>query len=55
VDLSEYEDFHDTYQSIGRFLDEVYTRKHIHSALAYLTRAEFEQNWLAKQPEPVLK
>lgn len=55
VDLSEYEDFHDAYQSIGRFLDEVYTRKRIHSALGYLTPAEFEQNWLAQQPEPVLK
>jgi transposase InsO family protein len=55
VDLSEYEDFHDAYRSIGRFLDEVYTRKRIHSALGYLTPAEFEQNWLAQQPEPVLK
>jgi len=55
VDLSEYEDFHDAYQSIGRFLDEVYTRKRIHSALGYLTPAEFEQNWLAQQPEPALK
>lgn len=55
VDLSEYEDFHDAYRSIGRFLDEVYTRKRIHSALGYLTPAEFEQNWLAQQPDPVLK
>jgi transposase InsO family protein len=55
VDLSEYEDFHDAYQSIGRFLDEVYTHKRIHSALGYLTPAEFEEKWLAQQPEPVLK
>lgn len=55
VDLSEYADFHDAYQSIGRFLDDVYTRKRIHSALGYLTPAEFEQHWLAQQPEPVLK
>jgi transposase InsO family protein len=55
VDLSEYEDFHDAYRSIGRFLEEVYTRKRIHSALGYLTPAEFEQYWLAQQPEPVLK
>ena len=33
VDLSEYSDFHDAYQRIGRFLDDVYTRKRIHSAL----------------------
>jgi putative transposase len=55
VDLSEYQDFHDAYRSIGRFLEEVYTRKRIHSALGYLTPTEFEQNWLAHQPEPMLK
>jgi transposase InsO family protein len=55
VDLSEYEDFHDAYRSVGRFLDEVYTRKRIHSALGYLTPAEVEQNWLTQQPEPMLK
>lgn len=55
VDLSEYEDFHDAYQSIGRFLDEVYTRKRIHSAVGYLTPTEVEQNWLAQQPKPLLK
>jgi transposase InsO family protein len=55
VDLSEYMDFHDAYRSIGRFLEEVYTRKRIHSALGYLTPTEFEEHWLAHQPEPVLK
>lgn len=55
VDLSEYEDFHQAYRSIGRFLEEVYTRKRIHSALGYLTPAEFEADWQAKQPEPLLK
>lgn len=55
VDLSEYANFHDAYRCIGRFLEEVYTRKRIHSALGYLTPAEFEENWLARQPEPVLK
>ena len=55
VDLSEYEDFHDAYGAIERFLDAVYTRKRLHSALGYLTPAEFEEHWLAQQPEPVLK
>jgi transposase InsO family protein len=55
VNLSEYEDFHDAYRSIGRFLEEVYTRKRIHSAWGYLTPAEFEEHWLAQQPEAVLK
>ena len=55
VDLSEYDDFHEAYRSIGHFLEQVYTRKRIHSALGYLTPAEFEADWQAKQPEPVLK
>ena len=54
-DLSEYDDFHEAYRSIGHFLDEVYTRKRIHSALGYLTPTEFEADWQSKQPEPVLK
>lgn len=55
VDLSEYVDFHDAYHCIGRFLEDVYTRKRIHSALGYLTPAEFEAQWLAQQGEPGLK
>lgn len=52
VDLSEYTDFHDAYQRIGRFLDDVYTRKRIHSALGYLTPAEFETHWRDQQLLP---
>ena len=46
VDLSEYLDYHDAYHQIGRFLDEVYMHKRIHSSLGYLTPAEFEAQWL---------
>jgi putative transposase len=46
VDLSDYEDYHDAYQQIGRFLEDVYMRKRIHSSLGYLTPVEFEQQWL---------
>ena len=42
VDLSEYLDYHDAYHQIGRFLDDVYMHKRIHSSLGYLTPAEFE-------------
>ena len=33
VELSEYRDFEEAYQEIGRFLDEVYTKKRIHRHL----------------------
>jgi transposase InsO family protein len=46
VDLSDYQDYHDAYQQIGRFLDDVYMRKRIHSSLGYLTPIEFENQWL---------
>jgi putative transposase len=49
VDLSEYEDFRDASKSLGRFLDDVYNRKRIHSSLGYLTPAEFEQQWISTQ------
>jgi putative transposase len=47
VDLSDYQDYYDAYQQIGRFLDDVYMRKRVHSALNYLTPAEFETQWLS--------
>jgi putative transposase len=49
VDLSEYEDYTDAVRQLGRFLDEVYMHKRIHSSLGYLTHVEFEQQWLTQQ------
>ena len=46
VDLSEYEDLADARRQLGRFLDDVYNTKRIHSSLGYLTPAEFEQQWV---------
>ena len=45
VDLTEYHDFGDAQRQLGRFLDEVYGKKRIHSALGYLTPLEFETAW----------
>lgn len=45
VDLTHYQDFDDARQQIGTFIDEVYTHKRIHSALGYLTPAEFEAQY----------
>ena len=42
VYLNEYEDYEDAYRRIGHFLDDVYMTKRVHSALGYLTPAEFE-------------
>jgi putative transposase len=49
VDLSEYLDYNDAYRQLGRFLDEVYMHKRIHSSLGYLTPAEFEEQWRKEQ------
>ncbi len=55
VELSDYRDYHDAYHQIGRFLDEVYMRKRIHSSLGYLTPIEFETQWLVRhQTEPTV-
>jgi transposase InsO family protein len=42
VNLSDYRDFADAQAQIGRFLEEVYMTKRIHSSLGYLTPVEFE-------------
>jgi transposase InsO family protein len=50
VDLSEYHDFEDARRQIGRFLDDVYNVKRIHSSLGYLTPEEFAAQWRATAP-----
>lgn len=49
VDLSEYHDYAEARSLIGRFLDDVYMHKRIHSSLGYLTPAEFAAQWAHSQ------
>lgn len=49
VDLSEYRNFNEVYESIEEFLEEVYMKKRIHSSLSYLTPREFEAKWRQAQ------
>jgi putative transposase len=39
---NEYRDFHEACGSIGEFLERVYNQKRLHSALGYVSPAEFE-------------
>ena len=39
----DYRDLEDLYASIAEFIEDVYNRKRLHSALGYLPPAEFEQ------------
>ena len=45
VYLNEYEDIEEARRRIGHFLERVYMQKRVHSALGYLTPAEYEQSW----------
>ena len=45
----EYRDLGEARASIGRFLEQVYNEKRLHSALGYCPPAEFEQK-LSAQP-----
>jgi len=49
VYLADYIDFADAYHRIGHFIEDVYQTKRIHSALGYLTPAEFEAAYWARQ------
>jgi putative transposase len=50
VDLSDYQDFEDAYHQMGRFIENVYMTKRIHSSLGYLTPAEFEVAYHLARP-----
>ena len=43
VYLNDYQDIHEARVRIGHFITQVYNQKRPHSALGYLTPAEFER------------
>jgi transposase InsO family protein len=47
---SEYRDLTDAHSRIRTFLEKVYNRQRLHSALGYLPPAEFERNLRAPRP-----
>jgi putative transposase len=49
VTLHAYADFHDAYQHLRHFLDDVYPHKRMHAVLGYLTPAAFETPWQQQQ------
>ena len=53
VDLSDYECYIDAVSQLGRFLNDVYMHKRIHSSLGYLTPAEFEEQWRRGREQPL--
>jgi transposase InsO family protein len=51
IDLAEYRNFTEALTQIGQFIDAVYRTKRMHSALGYLTPAEFEAAWQREHQE----
>jgi transposase InsO family protein len=47
VYMNEYEDMVEARERIGHFIEEVYNRKRLHSALGYVPPVEFEQSLLS--------
>lgn len=49
VYMDEYESFNDAYANIKHFIEEVYNKKRLHSAIGYQPPAEFEEQYTLKE------
>jgi len=47
VNLSDYEDYDEAEQALGRFIETVYNEKRLHSSLGYRPPSEFEELFVA--------
>jgi len=54
IDYSEYQGFDDAFMQLAHWLEVEYMTERIHSALGYLTPAEFEARLASPQPDPLL-
>ncbi|MDE2820654.1 MAG: IS3 family transposase [Chloroflexota bacterium] len=50
VYLSDYQSMAEARQQLGHFIEVVYHKERVHSALDYLTPAEYERQWLQRNP-----
>jgi putative transposase len=48
VHLKDYRIFEEAEENIGRFIEEVYNKKRLHSSLGYLPPVEFEAEYALK-------
>jgi transposase InsO family protein len=51
--LNQYETFADAEGQIGRFIDDVYNQKRLHSSLGYLPPVEYESLYTANEEHPL--
>jgi transposase InsO family protein len=54
IDYTEYRDYDDAFEQLAHWLEVVYMTERIHSALGYLTPAEFEAKAALSLPDPLL-